>query len=90
VLVHVAVRPRAHDTRVGGVTEDDRLRVAVRAAPVGGEANDAVIAALAEAFGVPRSAVRVVRGASARRKTIDVAGGDAARLEALKKRMTDE
>lgn len=61
----------------------DRLRVSVTAPPVDGEANAAVIGALAKAFGVRRSAVAVVHGERGRRKTVLIEGADAAALEAL-------
>ncbi len=62
----------------------DRLRVAVTAPPVDGEANAAVIDALAEAFGVRRAAVTLVRGEHGRRKTVRVEGATQAALDALR------
>jgi len=62
----------------------ERLRVAVAAPPVDGAANAAVIEALAEAFGVPRRAVEIVRGQTGRRKTVRVAGGSAELLTRLR------
>ena len=61
----------------------DRLRVAVTAPPVDGEANTAVVDALAEAFRVRRAAIAIVRGERGRRKTVHVAGATRAALEAL-------
>jgi uncharacterized protein (TIGR00251 family) len=56
----------------------DRLVVAVNAPPVDGKANEAVVRVLAETFGVPRSAVTIVRGETGRKKTIRIAGLTAA------------
>jgi uncharacterized protein YggU (UPF0235/DUF167 family) len=59
--------------------------VRVTAAPDDGKANTAVCRVVAEAFGVPKSAVAVVRGHSARTKTLEVGGAtpeDVARLSA--------
>ena len=39
-----------------------------------GKANEAVIGLLAERLGLPKSALRVARGVSSRRKTIEVDG----------------
>ena len=66
-LVSVRVQPRA---RRNEVTEQagGALRVRVTAAPEGGEANRAVIALLAEAFGVAPSRVELVRGGASRDK----------------------
>ena len=44
------------------------------APPVGGRANAALERLLADAVGVPKSAVRVVSGARAREKTIEIEG----------------
>jgi len=66
-LLEVRVQPRARRNEVveqaGGA-----WRVRVTAAPEGGEANRAVIALLAEAFGVASSRVALVRGATSRDK----------------------
>ena len=83
-MIDIQVVPRASRTAVGPAV-GERLRVAVTAPPVDGEANAAVIAALAEAFGVRRSAVSIVRGERGRRKTVRVAGGDRATLEVLRR-----
>lgn len=50
------------------------LRVRVNAVPDKGKANAAVAALLAKALGVPKSAVSVVSGETARMKTLDVVG----------------
>jgi hypothetical protein len=50
------------------------VRVWVTAPPVDGQANEAVVRTLAEALGVPRSRVRIVRGEASRDKTVRVDG----------------
>ena len=82
VLVDVLVQPRASQVRLGPVRQD-RLVVAVTAPPVDGEANRAVVEALARALGVPRTSVEVVRGDTSRRKTVRVRGATRAAVEAL-------
>jgi uncharacterized protein YggU (UPF0235/DUF167 family) len=54
------------------------LRVRVSAVPDKGRANAAVVALLAKALGVPKSAVSVASGETSRLKTLDVAGDGAA------------
>lgn len=57
------------------------LKVRVRARPIEGEANEALIKLLARTLGVPRSAVTLTRGAQSRLKgvTIDNLDDEAAR-----------
>ncbi len=73
LTIEVHVRPGARQDTVGG-THDGALAVRVRARPVDGRANAAVEALLAEAFGLPARAVRVVGGATARRKRVLLEG----------------
>lgn len=47
---------------------EDALRVRVNAPPVEGKANKRLVVVLAEAFGVAKSRVRLVRGGRSRRK----------------------
>ncbi len=82
MLLDVLVSPRASRERVGPL-HGDRLKVAVNAPPVDGEANAAVIALIARTLGVARSAVEVTAGDTSRRKTLRITGAPAAALEAL-------
>jgi uncharacterized protein YggU (UPF0235/DUF167 family) len=54
--------------------------IRVTAPPVDGKANAALCALVAARAGVPRSRVRVVRGAAARDKVVRVDGVDAGAL----------
>ena len=73
VLIDVLVQPRASRVKIGPV-HDGRLKIAVTAPPVDGEANAAVIDAVSKALGVARGAVSVVAGATGRRKTLRIDG----------------
>jgi uncharacterized protein YggU (UPF0235/DUF167 family) len=75
--IAVRVKPGAARTRVGGRYDGPggpALVVSVSARAVEGQANKAVVEAVAAAFGVRRSAVRLVRGATGRDKLIEVDG----------------
>lgn len=67
----IRVRPGASRTRVGG-SHGGRLVVAVSARAVDGAATEAALAAVAEAFGVRRRAVTLVRGATSRDKVVEI------------------
>ena len=76
----VRVKPGASRTAVGGRYDGPAgvaLVVAVAARAVEGQATKAVLQAVAEALGVKRSAVTLVRGATSRDKLLEVAGREA-------------
>ncbi|HEX7598215.1 MAG TPA: DUF167 domain-containing protein [Polyangia bacterium] len=73
VTLDIVVQPRCPREGVGPAL-GDRLKVSVNAPPVEGKANQAVQRVLAEAFGVSRSAVTIVRGDTGKRKTVHIAG----------------
>ena len=71
--VTVKVTPRASKNAVLGAAVD-WLRVALTAPPVDGKANEAARRFLAEALGLPRTAVTLLSGQTARLKRFAVAG----------------
>lgn len=87
VRVRLRVQPRARRNQADGlVAEADggvALKVAVTAPAEYGKANAAVIALLAKAWGLPKSAFTVVAGAAERRKIIHLQGDPARLMQAL-------
>jgi uncharacterized protein YggU (UPF0235/DUF167 family) len=81
--VRVTPRGGRDEVQGWGVDEDGRpiLKVRVSAAAAEGAANAAVVGLLARALARPRSAVRVVRGATSRIKQVEVGGIGEADLE---------
>ena len=57
------------------------LKVRIAAAPADGKANASLVSLLAKHFGVPQSAVIIVRGGKGRMKQVTIRG-DSARLTA--------
>ena len=82
ITFDVLVQPRASRAKIGP-RHDGRIKIAVTSPPVDGEANAAVIALLADALGIAKSAIEVVAGASSRRKTLRVAGITIEQIERL-------
>ncbi|WEJ33481.1 MULTISPECIES: DUF167 family protein [unclassified Devosia] len=78
LLVFLRVTPNAGRDSIDGVEiRDDAsivLRVRVSAVPDKGKANAAVIALLAKALRLPKSAMTLVSGDTSRHKTILVSG----------------
>jgi uncharacterized protein YggU (UPF0235/DUF167 family) len=79
----VRATPKAGRNEIAGRRADGALLVRVTAAPEDGRANAAVCALVAKALGVPKSAVRVVRGETSRDKILEVAGASQADLDEL-------
>lgn len=78
VRVRLKVSPRAKRNAIGGLLDEPdggrALKIAVSAAPEDGKANAAVVALLAKEWGVAKSAVSVVSGATDRRKVVEIRG----------------
>ena len=91
VTLAVRAQPGAKKTAIAGVYGEGttaRLKVAVQAPPLEGRANDALIAFLAESFGLPKSAVALVSGELSRNKVFLLRGMTMARATAaLAKKM---
>jgi len=71
IVVHC--QPGAKQTQCVGL-HDGKPKIQLKAPPVDGAANKALIAFLSEVFDVPRSAIRIELGASSRTKRVEVAG----------------
>ena len=74
LVVHVV--PRAKRTEVVG-RHGDAIKIKLKAPPVDGAANAELLRFVAERLGVPRSAVTITAGQTARRKTLQIEGIDA-------------
>ena len=74
----VKLTPGASVDRIDGWDVDAEgrpvLKVRVRARPIEGEANEALVKLLARALGVAKSAVSVQRGGQSRTKILEIAG----------------
>lgn len=77
----VLVQPRASRTQAVGIL-DGRLKIALAAPPVDGEANDALVSYLADELDVRRGQIELLDGATSRRKRVVVRGvaADSARV----------
>ena len=80
--VTIRVRPGSARPGVGG-EHDGALVVRVSARAVDGKATEAALAAVAGSFGVRRSCVRLVSGASSRTKVVDIDADDPGLLASL-------
>ena len=73
----IHAQPGAKKTAIAGVYgEGDaaQLKLAVQAPPVEGRANEALVAFLADTFGVPRRSIELLSGGSSRSKVFLLKG----------------
>jgi uncharacterized protein (TIGR00251 family) len=82
ITIDILVQPRASRAKIGPM-HDGRLKIAVTAPPVDGEANAAVVELIARRLGIARGDVEVIAGASSRRKTLRIANATAAQIAEL-------
>lgn len=71
MIINVRVIPRARVQKI--VIDGDVVRVYTNAAPTDGAANAAVIKMLAKYYDVPKSGIKIVRGATSHDKVIEIA-----------------
>lgn len=71
--LRVRLTPRSGRDEVIGL-DGDLLRARVKAPPVEGRANEALLRLLAGALGVPRTSLRIIRGQRGRDKLVAVEG----------------
>ena len=76
------VQPRASRSEIVG-EQEGALRVRLAAAPVDGAANDALIELLADLLDVLNRDIRIVAGATSKRKLIEAEGVTADQVLAL-------
>ncbi len=69
--IYVTAKPNARENKVEK-HDDVHFTVSVQAAPVQGRANAAVVEALAEHFGIPKSRVVILRGQTSREKIVEI------------------
>ena len=91
ILLPVRLTPSARRNAIAGIAEDAdgtrRLKVSVTAIPEGGKANAALIKLLAKSWRLPKSAISIKSGASARTKTLLVEGSPGVLLTQIKKEL---
>lgn len=79
--IDVLARPGASRSGCLGV-EARGLVMALHSPPEGGRANDELVEILARILRLPRASVRIVRGTSSRRKTVEIATAEQERIAA--------
>ena len=85
-LFHILAVPRSSKTEIADLRED-RCRIKVKAPPVDGEANAALISAIAKWFDLPKKSVIQQKGLTGKQKTFLLSGLDIAKAEEILKKL---
>lgn len=67
----IYLTPRASKNKIKG-WRGEELCVSITSPPVDGKANDELIKFLSKKFGVPKSAISIVKGETSRHKTLRI------------------
>ncbi len=73
ITIDLLVQPGTSQNKFIG-QHGNRLKVKITAKAIDGAANEAVIKLLSKYFNVPKSSVHILRGSTAREKTIEIIG----------------
>lgn len=72
LLLTLKVTPKSSRNEIVTIMDDGTLRIKIAAVPEKGKANAEICAFLADQFGVPKSAVRVIRGETSSNKLVEI------------------
>lgn len=72
-ILSIKVTPNASQNKIEG-WQEGILRIKIRSVPEKGKANAALIAYLADLFNIPKSAIKILSGATARIKRLEIEG----------------
>jgi len=67
----VTVKPGTSQEKIVEISPDEIIAY-LRAKPHDGEANTALVKLLSKYFGIPKTTIRIIRGAKSRNKIIEV------------------
>lgn len=81
IRLPLKIQPRSHQNAVLG-WHDEALKIALKAPPVDGQANEALIEFLAKLWGLRKAQIQLLQGATSRHKLIQIETDDEAGLRA--------
>jgi uncharacterized protein len=70
MIIRITVKPNAKRSDV--ITDTGSICVWLKSAPIDGKANEELIQLLAKYFHVPQKSIHIKRGASGRKKTVEI------------------
>jgi len=73
IRIKIKAQPRSSTNLVVG-EQDGALKIKLTAPPVDGEANSVLIRYLADSLGLPRRAIKLIKGETSRTKIVEISG----------------
>ena len=80
--LRLRLTPSAGSNRIGGSIHDC-LKVSLTAPPDKGKANKALMKLLSRSLNIPKHRIKLIRGVTAREKTVSIRGADAETRERI-------
>lgn len=74
VILKVHVVPNSRNNSISEVMEDGTLKIHIKAPPVEGKANKAILDFLSKFFDWPKTKIKIIQGEKSRRKLIVIEG----------------
>jgi uncharacterized protein (TIGR00251 family) len=71
LVLNILVQPKAGKDQIVGL-QGDELKVRIKAPPVDGEANQALVKFLSKTFKVPKSNIEIINGETSRHKRLRI------------------
>ncbi|MFA7613724.1 MAG: DUF167 family protein [Candidatus Caldatribacteriota bacterium] len=68
-LLRLYIQPGASKSNWDGI-HGERIKLRIKAPPVDGAANEALVAFLAKSFGISKSKIQIIRGETSRQKDL--------------------
>ena len=71
VKIYISVKTKARETKVQKI-DATHFKVDVKALPIDGKANKAIIEALSDYFDIPQSQINIISGHSSKTKVVEI------------------
>lgn len=73
-ILKLKITPRSSKNEIIGTMSGGTLKIKLKAPPVDGKANEALIKFLSEVYDVPKSKIKIIKGLTSRNKMVGIDG----------------
>ena len=75
MILTVHVQPNAKESKIVSWLDENTVKIKIAAPAKQGKANKALILFLAKEFGIPKTSIEIIRGATTRMKHVEIPDG---------------